>query len=188
MPTNIIIQNGTPIIFAGSDHSPTSGQALTGTKTSGADITLANLGAGAYRQSTKIDFGATRAVNWFMRASIEPVSAPAATSPVVEFFLGFSDSATAGVNNPGNLSGTDVAYTGYGPAASDADEMIGQLVRVGQLVFSADDDVHVGAIGVFTPLLRYGMLVVRNSLAVALESDGVEMSVHLIPIQDVFND
>ena len=187
MPTNIIIQNGTSIILANSgDHSPTSGQSLTGTRTD--QLNLTSLAAGAYRQSTKFDFGATRAVNWFMRAAIEPVSAPAATSPVVEFFLGFSDSATAGVNNPGNLSGSDSAYTAYGAAATDADEQIGQLVRVGRLVFSADDDVHVGEVGIFTPTLRYGMLVVRNGLAVALESDAVEMSVHLIPIQDVFND
>jgi len=183
--TDVVISNGTAIILADTtDHSPTSAVALTGTRTDQIDLT--SLGAGAYRQSAKFDVGATRARDWIMRACIEPVSAPAATSPTVEFFLGFSDSATAGVNNPGNLSGSDAAYNGYGAAASDATESIGQLMRVGHLPFSADDDVNVGEIGIFTPFLRYGILVVRNNLAVALESDAVEMSIHLIPIQDSF--
>jgi len=179
---DLTIDNGTAIILAdATDHSPTSGTSLVGTRTDQIDLT--GLAASDYRQSDKIDFGTSRAVNWMMRAAIEPVSAPAAGA-VVEFFIGFSDSATAANNNPGNLSGSDADWNGYGAADTDATEVVGQLVRIGQLVFGADDDVHVGEIGVFTPLLRYGIVVVRNGLAVALESDAVEMSVHLIPILD----
>ena len=180
--TDILIGNGTLIVLGdATDHNPTAGVAPTDADTDQIDLT--SLAAGAYRQSAKFDFGATRAREWQMRAAIEPVSAPTAGG-AVEFFLGFSNSATAANANPGNLSGSDAAWVGYGAAATDADEVVGQLVRVGQLVFGADDDIQVGEVGVFTPWQRYGILVVRNGLSVALESDAVEMSIHLSPVVD----
>ncbi len=181
---NISVSNGTAIILANSgDHAPTAGLSLSGTRTDQIDLT--SLAASDYRQSAKVDLGATRAREWMLRAAIEPVSAPTA-GDVVEFFIGFSDSATAANNNPGNLSGSDAAWNGYGAADTDATEVVGQLVRVGQLVFGADADVHIGEIGVFPALLRYGIVVVRNGLSVALDTDAIQMSVHLIPIQDSF--
>ncbi len=179
---SITIGNGTIIVLGdATDHNPTAGVAPTDADTNQIDLT--SLGAGAYRQSAKFDFGSSRAREWMMRAAIEPVSAPTA-GEVVEFFLGFSNSATAANANPGNLSGSDAAWVGYGAAATDADEVVGQLVRVGHLVFGADADVHVGEVGIFAPVLQYGILVVRNGLSVALDTDAIQMSVHLIPITE----
>lgn len=179
---DILIGNGTLIVLGNStDHNPTAGIAPTEPDTH--QINLTSLAAGAYRQSVKIDFGATRARDWRMSAAIEPVSAPTA-GDVVEFYLGFSSDSTAANGNPGNLSGSDSAWTGYGAASTDADEVAGQLDYIGQLSFGADADVHVGGVGVFTPWKRYGILVVRNGLSVALDTDAIQMSIHLSPIVD----
>lgn len=181
--TDILIGNGTSIILAGSGHSPTSGVALTGTSTHA--ITLASQAANAYRQSVKFDMGATRARDWICVGCIEWGTAPVAYG-VVEFFIGFSDSSSAGVSNPGNLSGSDAAYVGYGSTSTDADEAIGQLIRIGGLIVSADVDTQVAEVGVFSPWRRYGSLVVRNGTSQAFIGDNVEMSVHLIPVVDQF--
>lgn len=182
--TDILIGNGTPIILADTtDHNPTAGATLSGTRTDQIDLT--SLAASDYRQSDKFDMGATRAREWMCRAAFEPTSAPTA-GDIIEVFIGFSDSATAANSNPGNLSGSDAAYNAYGAADTDATEAIGQLVRIGHVVVSADADIMVGEVGIFIPQLRYGMIVVRNGTSVAFAADAVEMSVHLIPIVDQF--
>jgi hypothetical protein len=182
--TDILIGNGTPIILADStDYNPTSGVSLLGTRTHQLDLT--SVAAAAYRQSAKFDFGATRARNWYCRAAFEPTSAPTAGT-AVEVFIGFSDNSSATVGNPGNLSGSDAAYTGYGAAATDANECIGQLMYLGNVVVSADADIMVGEVGAFTPQMRYGIIVVRNGMNVAMIGDAVEMSVQLWPVVEQF--
>jgi hypothetical protein len=182
--TDILIGNGTPIILANTaDHNPTPGLSLLGGETH--QFNMSSLGAGAYRQSVKFDMGATRAREWLCRAAFRPISAPTAGRQI-EVFIGFSDSATAADSNPGNLSGSDADYNGYGAAATDADECIGQLVRIGHVVVSADSDVMVGEVGIFSPSLRYGMIVVRNGMLVTFIGNGIQSSVHLIPIVDQF--
>lgn len=169
----------TPIILANTTYSPTAGTTLTGTRT--AQINLTSIAAAAYRQSDKFDFGATAPREWMCRAAFQPTSAPTAYG-VVEVFIGFSDNATAANNNPGNLSGADSAYVGYGAAATDANEAIAQLTYLGNVVVSADSDIMVGEVGIFTPVLRYGMIVVRNGMSVAFIANAVQMSVQLHPM------
>lgn len=176
------IFNGTPIILAdATDHNPTAGASLVGTRTHQIDLT--GLGINAYRQSVKFDFGASRARDWKCRAAFEPTSAPTAGG-IVPVYLGLSDSATAANNNPANLSGADGAYVGYGAASADADESVGQLIFIGHISVSADSDIMIGEVGIFTPWLRYGMIVVGNKTSVAFAADAIEMSVHLVPVQD----
>jgi hypothetical protein len=181
--TDILIASGTPIILAHTTHSPTSGTSLLGTRTD--QLNLTSVASAAYRQSAKFDFGATRARQWYCRAAFEPTSAPAAYG-AVEVYIGYSDNSSATVGNPGNLSGSDAAYTGYGAAATDANECIGQLVYIGNVVVSADADIMVGEVGLFTPYMRYGIVVVRNGMSVAFIADAVEMSVQLWPVVDQF--
>jgi len=184
-----VISFGTPIILADStDYNPTAGTGLTGTRTHQLD--LGGIASGAYRQSAKFDFfagGSSCPEWWFCRAAIVPASAPTAGLSA-EIFLAFSDDGTAANNNPGNLSGSDGAYTGYGGAAGDADEQIGgQFLRLGAVVFSADSDTHIGDIGRFPVLARYGIVVVRNSLNVALATSAAQMSVQLWPITETIS-
>lgn len=171
---------GTPIILAASGFSPTAGTSITGTRTH--LLTLTSLAANAYRQSEKADFGATPVDSWFVQGAFTPTSAPAAYG-IVEVFIGYSSSATAANNNPGNLSGSDAAYTGYGGAATDADEMVyGELERIGSVMASADADTFVGDVGIVVPKQRYFCIVVRNSLSVALSATVTQMGVYLTPI------
>lgn len=185
--TNIVLGSGTPIVWADTtDFNPTAGQAWVATRTHQIDLT--SISAAAFRQGAKADLGAaTWAQRWMMVVSIEPVSAPAATG-FYQFWLGWSDSATAANNNPGNLSGSDAAYNGYGAASTDADEVVngGQIEYVGALGVSADDDVHVGIVGIVVPKLRYVSPLFRNSTSVSTESDAVEMCIALYPMQDSF--
>lgn len=182
MATEILVKSGTSIILADTtDHSPTAGATLSGTRTDQIDLT--SLAAGSYRQSDKFDFGDTRAGQHVIRAAIEWGSAPTAGG-AVNFFIGYSDSGTAANSNPGNLSGSDAAYVGYGAAASDATEAIPQLDFVGSLVATADADIQVAEIGIITAKLRYGIIVVDNSSSQAFAADAVEMSIHIIPLID----
>jgi len=185
--TNILIGSGTPIVWADTtDFNPTSAQAWVATRTHQIDLT--SIAAASFRQGAKADLGAaTWAEYWAMYASIEPVSAPAATGSY-QFWVGYSDNSGATVNNPGNLSGSDAAYVGYGAAATDADEVVAgnQLVRVGSLGVSADDDVFVGFVGLIRPVFRYVIPLFRNSTSVATEGDAVEMSISIFPLQGQF--
>lgn len=181
MANDVLILNATAIILADvTDHGPAVGNNL-GTRTDQIDLT--SLASGSYRQSTKFDMGSPRAKLWEMTAAIEFGTAPTA-GKLIEFYLGFSHSTTAGTGNPANLSGSDGAYVGYGAAASDADECINQLDYVGSLVLSNDADIHIGHIGYFVPRQQYGILVVKNASDQALQTDAVEMSVRLSPVKD----
>lgn len=184
---DLLYVSSTPaLIFRdATDFNPTSGVSLLGDDdTAMVQLDLTGLAAGAYRQSAKFDFGKRWAEQWIMMAAIEPASAPTAAGTVA-FRIGYSNNAAAGVNNVGNLSGVDAAYVGYGAAAGDATEVVSQTVLIGTLTFGADADVQVGMIGTpFTPLMRYGSLVVWNNLSVALAADAVEMSVQLFPLHE----
>ena len=175
--SDLLISNGTAIVLAdATDYNPTNS---LGARTDQLDLT--SLANGAYRQSAKVDFGATRAELWEATGMIEPGVAPTAQGPI-ELWIGWSASATPGTGNPGNLSGIDAAYVGYGAAATDADECINQLDYIGHIPMSADLVVQTGHFGYFTPKQRYGIVVVRNGCGQALEGDAVEMAIRLSPI------
>lgn len=182
LPDTHLLQSGTAIVLANTgEHSPAAGNNL-GTRTD--QIDLDSLAAGAYRQSAKVDLGANRARVWSITGAFEFSVAPTATG-TISVWMGFSHSATAGTGNPGNLSGSDAAYTGYGGAASDADEAIDQLTFVGLMPVSNDADIHVGHLGLFVPKQRYGILVVKNGADQSFIADAVEMSIRLQPLEDI---
>lgn len=174
---------GTVKVFSNSgEYSPTDAGQPTGTD---ADIDLGALGtAGAARQSVKLDLGAVNLdVEYWMKAYIEFHSAPTAGG-TVDFYLGFSNDATAGEDNPANLSGTDAVFQGYGADTASGTEALPQLLYVGSLVVTADADIQVGDIGVFVPQARYCMLVVVNNSSVAVaNTDAIETGVAIWPRQ-----
>lgn len=147
-------------------------------KNSGGDaaITFASLASGGWRQFVKLDLGYASPfpMELEFRLSFKPTSAPTAGGPI-DFYFGFSDSATAGTNNPANLSGTDAAYNGYGAASTDADECLGQFAGPASLVLSTDSAIQTSEwIGPFLVKDRYLIGAVRNSCSQALsgtESD-----------------
>lgn len=181
MPTEVLIKTGTIIVLADStDHAPAAANNL-GTRTDQIDLT--SLAAGAARQSAKIDFGATRARKYNVIVAIEWATAPTA-GETIDFYLAPSPSSTAANANPGGVSGSDSAYSGY---SANLDDSLKQLIFIGSLVATvqATTTVQIAQIGIFQPPERYATIVVDNSSAADnLVADAVEMSILISPIID----
>lgn len=145
-------------------------------------ITLASLANAAARQSAKVDLGATRAPAYKVRVAFEMAATPTAGN-LIELYWGPSQHATAANGNPGNLTGSDAAYSGY---SSNLANSLRHLDLIGShaCTVQVTTTVQVGEIGVFSPTERYGSLVVRNSSGAAFHSDDVECHIVFDPIID----
>lgn len=172
LPDYLRVQSGTTFTF----------------KSSGGDaaITLASLANGSYRQSVKLDLGATRA-EWFdVYVDIEMAATPTAGN-TIDLYWAPSSSATAGTDNGGNVSGTDAAYTGY---SSNAAASVLQLQPMGALYLTAQatSTVQRGYAGRFSPAQRYGSLVVGNSGGSAVHSSDSNCQIRIVPVEGVISD
>ena len=155
---------GTPITWADSG----------GTNT----MTLSALASGSARQGPKsttlVDNTKGLPALLEVLLTVTPTSAPTDLK-TVDCYLSFSDSATAGTNNPGNLSGTDATYTaGAGELA--------QPVFAGSLVASHD----IGAAAQFQRFLvvpqdAYVSPALVNNMDVAFKT-ATGVTVHSITI------
>jgi len=182
LPDSAKIVFGTPIVVA--DTTYTNSQGL-GARTD--QINLTSLAAGAAHQSDKIDFTASIDLEYVLSAAIEWATAPAA-GETVDFYIGWSSSATPGLNNPGGLGGADLAYTGYSANLSDS---LKQLQYIGSMVATvqATSTVQIDtSVATFTPRLRYGTLVVVNNSADDFHSDATELAVALTPLTTQIQD
>ena len=175
---------GTAIILADTtDHSPAANYNL-GTRTDQIDCT--DLAAGAARQSAKFDFGANIDVEYVLASCVEWETTPEiAAGETLDFYIGYSHSATAAVGNPANLTGSDAAYSGMtgGTLAASLKQLTFLGSQVMDNVINTDMPQVDTAVATFTPRSRYGMLVVVNSAAsAALHSDMVETSFRIQPL------
>ena len=182
MPNEILLKVGTQIVFANhaGDFAPAAANDLQQGTPTEVEWAPASLASASYHQSAKADLGATRAMAYELMAAIEFAATPTAGN-VVEFFWGSSPDGTAANGNPGGLSGSDGAYTGY---SSNALDSVRQLDRIGTFVVTAQatGTVQIAKCGVLVPDNRYGMLVVRNGSGAAFHSDDVEIHAVLTPI------
>lgn len=157
-------------------------------KSSGGDaaITLASLANGSYRQSVKLDLGATRAEWYDVYMDVEMAATPTAGN-TISLYWAPSSSATAATDNGGNVSGTDAAYTGY---SSNAAASVLQLQPAGVMVLTAQatSTVQKGYCGRFSPAQRYGSLVVSNGGGSAFHSSDTNIQVRLVPVDGVIED
>lgn len=194
MATKILVQamDGTPkqICFANhaGDFSPTAANDLRittdGSQETDVELVLLNLADTAAAQSAKFDLGDNRAARYHCRACIEMQVAAAGAGEVVELYIGWSHHATAATGNPGALSGSAAAYTGY---SSDLADAVKQLVFIGSMVMTDDavDSIQVGNVGTFNALERYGCLVVKNEVGQTIcDTDDIEAHVVFDPIVD----
>ena len=176
---------GTQLSFAdhAGDFAPATASSLEQGTPTDVQLSLASVSDDAARQSAKFDLGANRAALYQLQAAIEIAATPTA-GEVIEFYIGWSDDATAANGNPGGLSGSDAAYSGY---SSNLDASLLQLDRVGTMVVTAQatGTVQIATnLGLVVPRARYGTLVVVNRSGAALHSDDVESHVVLTPIVD----
>jgi len=184
LPDSAKLTIGTAIILADTtDHAPAANYNL-GTRTDQIDCT--DLAAGAARESDKFDFGANIDLEAILAAVVEWETTPeVAAGETLDFYLGYSHSATAAVGNPANLTGSDAAYSGMtgGTLAGSLKLLhyIGSMVM--DNVINTDMPQVDTAIATFTPRGRYGILVVYNAAAsAALHSDMVETCFRITPL------
>lgn len=181
MPTEVLIKDGTPIVFADTTDYSATNSGFTRTH----QIDLTSIANNAARQSDKADLGATRAASYSVLVGIEVDVAPTAGN-LVEFYWSPSISGTAGTGNAGGASGADGAYK-----AGEVDEWKRQLMLIGALVLTNDAATTVQRNCInsgFVPPTRYGSVVVVNKSGQALEGDAVEMYIALVPNEDEIQD
>lgn len=186
MPTQVLVNQGTVVVFGGSGLSPAdSGTDLSGGSgvTTGADITLTSLADGAGRQSLKYDLGADRAPEYAVLAAIETAGTPDATGRVDVYWAPSPVSTQGNANIAGN-SGADAAAPDGALGSITLAEFSVQCQRIGSLRTHDGVSVNVGYVGVLRPATRYGQLVLVNETGNALAADAVEHHVALVPIID----
>lgn len=185
LPDSLKLTVGTPIVLADTtDHSPATANNL-GTRTDQIDLT--SVANNAARQSAKVDFGANRAPLWNVACAFELAATPTAGN-VINIYLAPSNSATAATANPGGVSGSDSAYSGY---SSNLSASLKHLLHIGTFVCTtqATGTVQIDmAAGEFQPPERYGTIVVENKSGAAFHSDMVESSIVLTPIEHQVQD
>jgi len=184
LPDSLKIVVGTDIVLADTTDHPPSAANIIGVRTDQIDCT--DLVAGAARQSAKFDFGTNMDAEYVFSAAIEwEVTPEIAAGEVVDFYMGYSVSAVDGTANPGGLSGSDAAYTGYGAGGLAAS--LKQLVFIGSMimdnVITTDQTQIQMGIATFRPRHQHGMLVVVNNAAsAAFHSDMVETTFLIQPL------
>jgi hypothetical protein len=181
MATEILIKNGTPIVWADTtDYNPAAGVIWARTH----QLDLTSLATTAAQQGAKADLGATRAAAFTVRLCPEFDVAPASGLQIAVYFS-LSKSATAGLDNPGFLTGADAAYTGTtGDSIADSVKLMN-----GPYVYNTTSDVAPislpANIGILYATERYVSPVVFNiATGQAFEGDAVEMFLALDPIPD----
>lgn len=188
MANKVLVQemDSTPdqITFAdfATDFSPTAANDLRHASAVDTEcqLLLAALADGSARQSTKVDLGADRAIEYSVRAAFEMAATPT-TGHIIELYWAPSQHATAANGNPGGTTGADAAYAGY---SANLDASVLQLICIGAFICTVQVTpvVQVAEIGIFSPPERYGSLVVKNESNAAFHSDDVESHVVFDPI------
>ena len=148
---------------------------------------MASLANNAARQSAKLDLGATRAEAYTVEVHLEMAATPTSGN-TVELYWAPSPSGTAATDNPGGVSGSDAAYTGY---SSNLDASVKQLQFIGAMIMTVQVTATVQKqilATAFMPLHRYGSLVVYNKSGAAVHSSDTNCKVSLIPIEGSVED
>lgn len=152
-------------------------------KSSGGDatITLTSVANAAYRESTKLDLGATFAQGYAVCLDVEIAATPTAGN-TIDVWANPSSSATAGTDNRGGTAGADQAYTGY---SSNAAASVKQLQFIGSGVCTAQATATVQKmfVGVWYPTQRYNSFVILNGSGAALHSSATNMVLTLAPLE-----
>lgn len=155
-----------------TDFSPATATDLRSGTPTAYQLDVTSVANDAARQSDKFDLGATRAPYYYVRAALEFAATPTAGN-LVEVYIAWSNSGTAGNGNPAAITGADAAYTGY---SSNLDASLQQLDFIGTMIVTAQATatVQVANVGGFAPKGRYGSLVFVNRSGAAMHSDAVE--------------
>jgi hypothetical protein len=186
MPNEVLVKAGTQIRFCvTADFSPADqGTNFTvGTPTDVA-LTLSAVASAAGRQSLKVDLGAARAARYAVLAAFDFTGETPSATGSVDLYWAPSGVSTQGNGNVAGNSGGDGAAPDGALGSITLTEFVKQCQRIGSLFTHDGAVVQNGYVGVFSPLERYGQMVVVNNAGDAFEADNVEMAVWMTPIVD----
>jgi hypothetical protein len=188
MANELLRKNGLQFLLRDATDFPNSGAGppttaanslIIGTPTE-VQIDLTGIAAtGGARQSAKMDLTTPWGVSWTIDACIEFETAPA-DGGSVDFYWAKSPSATAGTGNAGGTTGADAAFT-------DTAGNLGQMVSLGSLPVR-NNVINIGSVGLLTPTLQYGNLVVVNNASTAFRSTATAMDETHIVITEVIDE
>lgn len=179
MANNILRIESTAIVFANAgDYNPAAANNL-GSRTNQIDLT--SVANGSARQSEKVDLGTTHADMYSVMSALE-FAVAATVGSSVDFYWAPSPSGTAGTGNPGSVSGSDGAYSGF-PTSGTVSDSVKQLQYIGSAILEDATGPQVCVVTPsFSPAHRYGSVIVWNNSGQAMAGDAVEMSVVFTPL------
>lgn len=160
-----------------TDFNPTAANDLRLGSPTAVQLDLTSLANQAARQSDKFDLDSSWGLALVLQAALEFQATPTSGASVF-FYMAWSESATAGTANPGGVSGSDGAYSGY---SSNLNASLAHLDPLGAMPVTVQTagTVQVGPKLLVIPKARYGTLVVVNESGAALHTDAVEAHVTL---------
>lgn len=175
------VPDSAAIVFGTKAYSPKANASNDfGTVTPAAELNLAWLAAQKARQSNKIDLGSDTG-HYVVIAAIEVGGSAPDPGGTIDFYWAPSAFPEASRGNPGGVVGRDSPFNGY--SGGDVSLAVQHLQFIGGMpVDRVAKTIQVAYIGIVAPALRYGSLVVFNNSSAALEQDGVEMAVVLLPV------
>ena len=186
MANEILVKHGTQIRFcvAGSFSPADNGTNWTiGTPTDVA-LTLNNVANAAARQSTKVDLGATRAAKYEVLGCVDFTGETPSATGQVDYYWAPSTSNTGSDGNVAGNSGADGAAPDGALGSITLAEFLKQCQYIGTLYTHDGAVVQNGFVGVFSPVSRYGQLVVVNNAGDNFEQDDVEAHQVFNPVKD----
>lgn len=179
MTTNdVLIKGGTVLVFASAGVYSPGTNTILGTLTD--DIDMVGLTADQAREGVKADLGASHAPSYTVDMTMEWATDAVGS---VDLYWSESHSSTAAIGNMGNVTGADADWAGA--VGMTLAESLAMLLFIGSLPAAFQnqaDGVQIGHVGIFSPVQRWGVLVVHNNTADVFHSDSIEMAVRFTPI------
>ncbi len=185
MATNeVLVKQGSQIVFGAA---ATWDPADNGTNFAESDAITVEMGMTAVAnaagvQSIKIDLGATRASRFSVLAAFD-FTGETPTTGSVDLYWAPSVSGTQATGNIAGNSGADAALVD-GPTTTDITvvEFVAQCQYIGSLATTNDATVQAGYVGTFSPIHRFGQMIMVNNANDAMEADEVECHIVMNPI------
>lgn len=134
------------------------------------------------RQSTKIDLGANRADEYTLLGCVDFSGETITTPGSVDYYWAPSTNATAASGNVAGNSGVDGDAPDGALGTITLSEFILQCQFIGSLQLHDGGVVQNGVVGTFSPLTRWGQLIVVNNCDSAFEADDIEMHQVMNPV------
>lgn len=185
MANEVLQKEGTKLLWADSSYSPATNNDFGVAYAAARDIDIAGIASDAAQQSVKSSLGATRARQYAVMQSIEIALDPTA-GDTSDLYWSPSTVLTAAVANAGGATGADGLYDGY--TASSLAEGLAEMMYIGSLplaVMNDSDGVpQLGFVGVWSPIMEHGSLIIHNNSAQAIHSASDESAVMMSPIVD----